>query len=306
MRIEGANTTIEDAKLQPLSQMAGNQVGKKILKFLEKQYIKNVRKCNNLKVNKMEVKEDSVVIKPGMLNHICSSNIEVLESISKFGILASEWFGKIESEYEGIFCAFADKTYNDEDFNGKGRRFNKRATNPNEDRVILFFDTENQIAEKILHFDFFKYLRDKQSRPEMLNQLYTKEELAVFQEIIEPYSTGAEFVIRNSSGDKGNWVAIPGGIPSQLINGICINERNSKEYIEKISDIFPNATIFDNTRKVLREPIIKEEKITGQKIGKATINASTKDKQEVEQFEQENIRALDKTNENEGESIDDE
>lgn len=58
-----------------------------------------------------------------------------------------------------------------------------------------------------------------------------------------------------------NWSTIPGGIPSMLINGICVKNNNyTEEELDEISHMYPNATIFDSNKKVLRSPLISESK----------------------------------------------
>lgn len=46
---------------------------------------------------------------------------------------------------------------------------------------------------------------------------------------------------------------ISGGIPSELINGICVKNNN---YLDEISEMFPNAIIFDSKKKVLRYQLL--------------------------------------------------
>ena len=49
------------------------------------------------------------------------------------------------------------------------------------------------------------------------------------------------------------WSAIPGGIPSEFVNGVCIkNNKYTDEELDEISSLFPNAVIFDSTKKVIK------------------------------------------------------
>ena len=58
----------------------------------------------------MEIDDNgNVVIPLNALNHRCSNSIESLKNISKYGLLASEWFGELESEREGCFCTFLSR-----------------------------------------------------------------------------------------------------------------------------------------------------------------------------------------------------
>ena len=63
--------------------------------------------------------------------------------------------------------------------------------------------------------------------------------------------------MRKSYDFKTNyWSAIPGGIPSKLVNGICVKNNNySESELDIISNLFPQAVIFDSCKKVLRYPL---------------------------------------------------
>ena len=46
-----------------------------------------------------------------------------------------------------------------------------------------------------------------------------------------------------------------------FVNGICINSVNSPELIaivDKISEMFPNATIFNENKEVLHYPLLSD------------------------------------------------
>lgn len=56
-----------------------------------------------------------------------------------------------------------------------------------------------------------------------------------------------------------DWSAIPGGIPSSLVNGICTKSENyDSEYIESVANLFPNATIFNGSLEILHLPKRKD------------------------------------------------
>ena len=63
------------------------------------------------------------------------------------------------------------------------------------------------------------------------------------------------------------WSAIPGGIPSFLVNGICVKNNNySENELDEISTLFPNAVIFDASKKVLRNKDINMETSKGPRL----------------------------------------
>ena len=58
---------------------------------------------------------------------------------------------------------------------------------------------------------------------------------------------------------------IPCGIPSRLVNGLCIKKNDySEEELEELSSLFPNATIFNNNLEIVHER--KKDKEEGLKI----------------------------------------
>ena len=83
--------------------------------------------------------------------------------------------------------------------------------------------------------------------------------------LIEPLSP-AGTDMRNKYNSKTNyWSAIPGGIPSRIVNGLCIKKNDySEEELEELSSLFPNATIFNNNLEIVHER--KKDKEEGLKI----------------------------------------
>lgn len=180
--------------------------------------------------------------------------------ISKYGILASEWFGLPESEDEARFCSFFDT------FEGDKKIINT-------DEYMVTIDYQNPGLQRLLKLDFFKYLEIKTRYPELVSQRFSKEELAMLR-FIEKLSPGGKDVYKFHP----NWKAIPSGILSKYINGICIDgpviyaekvtepgtyfdeatysyyQEISTESVKRLSELFPNATIFRRDRKVLHQP----------------------------------------------------
>lgn len=260
MIIRGANLGEHEVKFRALSKWKyfdGDLIeNNKILEDIEQIYLKNYKKSKEIDVKPMLHEEGKVLIKPGMVNHSCSSHLDSLSSISKLGILASEWFGKPESEAEGLFCVFLDRIHEETNSQAKHENIKTMKGKADNSQVVLFFDDEHPVMKDLLHLDYFEYEKIKQLQPEMLDEIYTEEEKNIFDNIIEPYSEfGAHFHV-TSGIPYCDWSAIPGGIPPFLVNGICIGQmESSKEYLEQISSFFPNATIFDSERNIVKMPL---------------------------------------------------
>ena len=123
--------------------------------------------------------------------------------------------------------------------------------------------------EQLLHLDYFEYEKIKQQEPEKLTEIYSEEEIKLFDSIIEPFSPCSKNYHIKDMLPYCDWSAIPGGIPSQLVNGICIkNKQYDKEYIDEVSKLFSNATIFNGELEIVHTP--KIEKST-QELGKETL-----------------------------------
>ena len=88
-----------------------------------------------------------------------------------------------------------------------------------------------------------------------LDSLYSKEEISLLEGLIEPFSPAGKHMRKEYDFKTNYWSAIPGGIPSFLINGVCIKNNDfSSETIEEIGNLFPNATVFKGDLEVVRYP----------------------------------------------------
>lgn len=284
MKIRGANLGEEEVEYRLLSEYPFFRGARqKVVKRLEQLYLKLQEESKQTEIKPFPQKQGKVEILPGMVNHRCSNSIESLRTLSQYGILASEWFGQIESEREGVFCAFVDRIHTEEqaDERRKSRASAlnvQRLKSPRND-IILFLDDTNPIMQQLLHLDYFEYEKVKQQTPDKLTQMYSKEEIRILDFIIEPFSPGGRDYHTKDILPYCDWSAIPGGIPSTLVNGICTkNKSYEKEYIAEVSRLFPNATIFNGELEILVAP--KREKDT-QELGKETLE------------EQEDTRLLD-------------
>lgn len=263
MILKGANIDDTNVEYKGLSdyQLIDNPELKPIIRNLELFYYSILKEALNSNISPFPINDNKVTIIPGMLNHRCTNDIENIRSISQNGILATEWFGKLESEGEGRYCAFVDRI-KDPSFVGAGSNIN-RLTAPS-DEIVLFFD-DNDIMKKLIHLDYFEYEKIKKEDPSRIKELYTDKEIELFDKLIEPLSPYGVKYHDESKKQKQfyYWSAIPGGIPSILVNGICIkNKEYSEEYIKELSRLFPNATIFNGKLDIIYRPenIIDESK----------------------------------------------
>lgn len=280
MIIEGGNLC-EEGELKLLSEHWNmeSEEQQKLICVIEKMYMKFKEDAKKTPIKPMNLKDGLVEIKGGMLNHQCTNNIELLESIAKEGILASEWFGIMESEMEGTFCAFLSRMNTEEQDKYPlmfSQHRNSGRLNGYNSSILLFFDESNPTIKDLIHMDYFEYEKKKTKSPETLKDEYTSEEIAIFDNLIEPYSPAGKDFHLNDNPPFCNWSAIPGGIPSSLVNGICTGRKEyDQEYINTLSKLFPNATIFNDSREILHMPQLENESINIDEDGGKTKNGIT-------------------------------
>ena len=120
----------------------------------------------------------------------------------------------------------------------------------------------------LLHLDYFEFEHQKKENPNYAS-LYNSNELEILEELIEPLSPAGKDMRKSYVFKTNYWSAIPGGIPSKLVNGICVKNNNySESELDLISSLFPEAVIFDSNKQVLRYPFINQLKDNGTAIGK--------------------------------------
>ena len=264
MKIKGANLGEMDVELASLSShILVDDSLLPIIQYLENMYYNLVEQSKTSEIHEFPCKDGKVCIMPGMINHSCSNNPDILKAIAQYGVLASEWFGVLESEKEGRFCTFIDRIKPDDyrDTWDNYRRFKSPGNN-----VLLFFDMENELMQSLLHLDYFEYEKLKSETPDKISEMYSPEEIALFEKLIEPLSpAGRSFHSPSKSQSRFYyWSAIPGGIPAALVNGVCLrNNQYDEEYIKMITGLFPNATIFDGDLNIIYKP---EKKISDSKV----------------------------------------
>ena len=261
MIIKGANLGEKNVKYSNLSEYEWTNNPKliEIIKKLEFLYLSIEEQLKNQIVNPMIIDDSGIVdIPKHSLNHRCSNSMESIREISKHGILASEWFGELESEREGCFCVFVSRMKGDNyPYHGDLAEDDKSRLSIGRN-IILFFDDENPLMKYLLHLDYFEFEHQKQDNPDYCS-LYTPDELEILEQLIEPLSPAGKGMRKPYDFKTNYWSAIPGGIPAELVNGICVKNNNySESELDEISYLFPNAVLFDSCKKVLRYPLVSQ------------------------------------------------
>lgn len=263
MIIKGANLGEVETEFNRLGSYGSDldDSMKKQILYIDNMYYSLLCEKDNVIVNDIPTDSNgNVVIIPGMLNHRCAKGMDNLRNISKYGVLASEWFGIFESEMEGRFCTFISRMKG-EDYNGRGSlsEDNHSRLNIGND-ILLFFDEDNPVMKYLLHLDYFEYENIKQKNKDKLKEIYSEEEIEMFDKLIEPLSPAGMNMRKDYESKTNYWSAIPGGIPSYLINGICIkNNKFTIEEINELGSLFPNATIFKGDLEIVAMPFNKKE-----------------------------------------------
>ena len=265
--IEGRNLgSVEKVSFDLLTKRFGsNEETIRALEYLQNQYFSFYEELSssNSIITPIVTEDGLVKIEPGTPFHRCIPKLSTLKNISIGGLLASEWFGIPESELEGAFCSFINTIIGENDktiLNSYVQ--NKLASTSMYGDCVLYFDSNNPVMQKLLQMDFFKYAKSKNDNPNEYKNEYSPELVDLFEKVIYPLSPAGIDMHEIEGGRTYYWRAIPGGIPPQLINGICINSKQHKDLLENISiisSLFPNATIFDETKKVLVYPQEREQ-----------------------------------------------
>ena len=212
---------------------------KKVLTYLENLYLTCYKNSIAEEITSFLIEDGKVQMSNESVGH--TTHLSQMDGISRGGLLASEWFGELESEYEGRFCCFLSKV----DQTNKNNELLSIGT------AHLYFDTDSSIAKLLFGMDFFAYEKFKAINPDDVKKMFSPEVIELFETVIEPLSPGYY-----TSKSHPSWMAIPGGIPSQLVKGIMLSSKEDKldELAEYSSNLFPKAIIFDNNYTVLRMP----------------------------------------------------
>lgn len=292
MIIRGLNLGEKQTEYRGLSQwpyFKDIEQKRMIVKKLEKMYMDSVEESKETEVQLFPQKNGKVEIVPGMLNHRCSNSLDSLKAISQYGILASEWFGIVESEREAVFCSFVDRIHSEENPNNRAQILNAKRLRSLGNELLLFLDNNHPVMKKLLHLDFFEYKKVKKLTPEKLTEMYTEEEIELFDQIIEPFSGDLNYHI-DEMLPYHDWSAIPGGIPAALVNGICTKRVTyDKEYIDELIKLFPSATIFNGDLEIIYTPEkVKNTQELGKEVATELPDSELLDGIELEEARQEN------------------
>ena len=262
--IRGQNLGDKEVEFKPLSErfMGKSERVKRITSNIQKIFETANEESKQIPTRQMRIKDGLVEIRGGLLHHRCTSKIDGLDGIAQMGVLASEWFGFLESEGEARLCAFLSRWNTEEQekiFKTKGPNSNAAKLGDISGKsVILFFDETHPVMQKLVHIDYFEYEKIKRTNPQKMQE-YTQEQTEIL-DFIEANSneSGKSFHL-DETDSRCNWLAIPGGIPSRLINGICVSCMKYKdEYIRKLHSLFPQATIFNGSKQVLYNPELSQ------------------------------------------------
>lgn len=226
-----------------------------IIDNLEKMFLSMYATLNQsgpeAEISPMKIEDGKVIISDGTCCHTTLGTMERLESLSNNGVLATEWYGVLEGEGEGRFCAFLSESHD-----GK-------TIKPNNEQCVFYYDMNNPIMQELLKSDFFEYVYLKRTNPDIIRETFSEETLELFEKVIEPLSAGSKLIRKNPEKEDWYWKAIPGGVPPQLVNGLCISSNNIDimQNLEELAQLFPNATIFNENREVLHEPEHNNSKV---------------------------------------------
>lgn len=217
---------------------------KRLLEILENLYYSCVEQ--DIPIKKLKIENGKVVVPKNQMYHACNlETLSQMESYADLGIVATEWFGVFESEGEARFCAFVKNDLRRSDFEGDS----------SQTEIRFYIDSENPLWQKLSNLDYFEYEHIKETTPEKIQELYPKDIIDLYDQIIEPLSAGGKNMHDNPNYHTYTWQAIPGGIPPQLIVGIQIGSHNKQllEQIDEIQKLFPNAAIFDETHALVSQ-----------------------------------------------------
>lgn len=266
VNIDGANLwDVKGVNLDLLTNhFEGDEATMEAIRNLQNYYLQILNDDSH--VSSMEIKDGKVLITDGKIYHQLGGSIDIskLKSISEIGIVATEWFGILESEQEGFFCTFLNEVKQGQNLRGT-RRHLPPEDYPSYSRKELaectfYFDEKNPVMQELLSLDYFEYQKIKKNAPENLKKLYPQWIIDFYQEINDEQCRFSSTFHDNEAKVQYTWHAIPGGIPPQFINGMCINSLSElNNHIEEIKLLFPNATIFNENRDVIYAPKIDKE-----------------------------------------------
>ena len=174
------NITISGANLGSVNNVSFQLISKhfnfppeekKIIQFWEKIYLRWYERLENneFPTSLISTEEGKVVINPGHPFHRAIASMSTLQGISIAGLVASEWYGILESEREALFCTFLNllqeelprEPAGDLDSEQQSIYFRKRNAavqnrnnafrkHSSEKSVTLFFDGNNPLMKFLM------------------------------------------------------------------------------------------------------------------------------------------------------------
>ncbi len=168
------------------------------------------------------------------------TEMDSMISRHKLGLLASEWFGKLEHRREDRFCCSFTKS---------------RGLQPKENaegkQLTFIVDAGCKDMKQLMRLDIFQYCRNKAK-----NELdkYTEQEKQLLESLLE-WSSNAKYVAQKEQ----TWVAIPAGIPSKYIVGIIasgVETAEEQEMALQIGKLFnvpmlkPDLTLLSKENQI--------------------------------------------------------
>ncbi len=174
--------------------------------------------------------------------------LEEMQSRKDLGIVASEYFGALEKFSEGRFCSFFTKVKNN---------------NLHENTKFSFLiDTSSPALRKLLHLDYFQFVRQKEKND---LSMYSQEDVEFLSQLHEwtDKSATADPILSNLNGSSKqsthvalkntNWSAIPGGIPSKYIVAIVSDIKETDyefDHLKNIAKLF-DVPVIDCQRNII-------------------------------------------------------
>ena len=202
-------------------------------------------------VTPMKVDENGKVeIGEGKIFHRAkATNLERMEDFAVGGILPTEWFGILESEWEARFCTFLSYT-RDYEYRPTNQLHKNMRTPYEWGQIVFYIDETNPITKMLTDLDYFTYAYKKEKGEDL--SMYPPKVRELMDNLIYPLSPCGRNTHENENWHYHEWLAIPGGVPSFLINGISIHSQNEGlvENLDKIQELFPQATIFNENNMV--------------------------------------------------------
>ena len=226
----------------------------------------------NGKPKPLDIQGDTATAKNRMLllHNIPCNSYEDLQSRKDLGVIASEWFGKLEQCSEGRFCSFFIKKQglNEKEPEQETQQFSE--TQPSK-MLTLIIDAEAPELQEFMRLDYFQYLRNEQAGT--LDN-YTPDELAILQQLDQwtNHDKTDDAVLSRLNGSSSssikaatnnpNWVAVPAGVAPNYIIGVMAHNFNKTkedmEYLKNVSKIF-GVPVIDEQSKILQGAKEKEQ-----------------------------------------------